>query len=176
MSRSHDHQKHTRVESSEGRKWTSFESTHLRRAVTFIPEDHQDFWELVQQMVMTKTKEECQEQHQKDIAKERKRPSVHLLPAEDSNHCRDEEYKCQGAEVSRTSRITYKCQVCNEGFSQKSNMQLHLRPHTTRRTCKCDNCGRGFNDKSYRCKNVRIYDTKHVIANRVGRSSKPTVI
>ncbi|XP_021378491.1 uncharacterized protein LOC110466370 isoform X1 [Mizuhopecten yessoensis] len=49
-----------------GNVWSSLEVKRLQQAVTSIRADHPDFWDLVQQKVITKTLEQCQEHHWKD--------------------------------------------------------------------------------------------------------------
>ena len=40
--------------------------------------------------------------------------------------------------------LGYKCSECGKYFSEKYNMQVHMRIHNGERPYKCDICGRRF--------------------------------
>lgn len=56
----------------------------------------------------------------------------------------------------------HRCNICNRGFLNKSNIKVHLRTHTGEKPFRCDVCGKAFRQKAHLIKHAQIH-------KRIGR-------
>ncbi|CAG9854932.1 unnamed protein product [Phyllotreta striolata] len=56
----------------------------------------------------------------------------------------------------------HRCNVCNRGFLNKSNIKVHLRTHTGEKPFRCDTCAKAFRQKAHLLKHQQIH-------KRIGR-------
>nr|XP_027229829.1 zinc finger protein OZF-like [Penaeus vannamei] len=47
-----------------------------------------------------------------------------------------------------TKEKPYSCEICNKGFSDRSNLVGHIRVHTKEKPCSSEICNKDFSDKS----------------------------
>lgn len=59
-------------------------------------------------------------------------------------------------------KTVHRCNICNRGFLNKSNIKVHLRTHTGEKPFRCDVCGKAFRQKAHLIKHAQIH-------KRVGR-------
>lgn len=56
----------------------------------------------------------------------------------------------------------HRCNICNRGFLNKSNIKVHLRTHTGEKPFRCDVCSKAFRQKAHLIKHQQIH-------KRIGR-------
>ncbi|XP_055851736.1 ichor [Episyrphus balteatus] len=56
----------------------------------------------------------------------------------------------------------HRCNICNRGFLNKSNIKVHLRTHTGEKPFRCDVCAKAFRQKAHLLKHQQIH-------KRIGR-------
>lgn len=56
----------------------------------------------------------------------------------------------------------HRCNICNRGFLNKSNIKVHLRTHTGEKPFRCEVCGKAFRQKAHLIKHAQIH-------KRIGR-------
>lgn len=59
-------------------------------------------------------------------------------------------------------KTVHRCNICNRGFLNKSNIKVHLRTHTGEKPFRCDVCSKAFRQKAHLIKHAQIH-------KRVGR-------
>lgn len=59
-------------------------------------------------------------------------------------------------------KTVHRCNICNRGFLNKSNIKVHLRTHTGEKPFRCEVCGKAFRQKAHLIKHAQIH-------KRVGR-------
>ncbi len=59
-------------------------------------------------------------------------------------------------------KTIHRCNICNRGFLNKSNIKVHLRTHTGEKPFRCEVCGKAFRQKAHLIKHAQIH-------KRVGR-------
>lgn len=55
-------------------------------------------------------------------------------------------------------RRTFKCENCSKEFSDKSNLNTHLRTHSKEKPFKCPTCGQYFSTKG----NLKDHENRHL--------------
>ena len=56
-----------------------------------------------------------------------------------------------------TGKKNFKCEVCENNFSQKSNLKTHMLTHTKVKAHECDICKKKFSQKSSLVTHFRIH-------------------
>lgn len=51
----------------------------------------------------------------------------------------------------------HRCNICNRGFLNKSNIKVHLRTHTGEKPFRCDVCAKAFRQKAHLIKHQQIH-------------------
>ncbi|KAK2719067.1 ichor-like [Artemia franciscana] len=51
----------------------------------------------------------------------------------------------------------HRCNICNRGFLNKSNIKVHLRTHTGEKPFKCEHCAKAFRQKAHLLKHMQIH-------------------
>jgi uncharacterized Zn-finger protein len=58
---------------------------------------------------------------------------------------------------SGKEKPVHRCNICNRGFLNKSNIKVHLRTHTGEKPFKCDACAKAFRQKAHLLKHMQIH-------------------